>query len=66
MSDEEKIENQNAAIETPNAESIDNTASQDVKGEASNVNEQPLTTNNEPITNMEVHHHPHVEKKNFK
>jgi len=44
MSDEEKIENQNAAIETPNAESIDNTASQDVKGEASNVNEQPLTT----------------------
>src|ERR1700759_5382421 len=28
--------------------------------------EQPLTINNEPITNMEVHHHPHVEKKNFK
>src|ERR1700748_3641634 len=28
--------------------------------------EQPLTINNEPITNMEVHHHPRVEKKNFK
>jgi hypothetical protein len=25
-----------------------------------------ITINKEPITNMEVHHHPHVEKKNFK
>src|ERR1700759_5616034 len=31
-----------------------------------NVAEQPLTINNESITNMEVHHHPKVEKKNFK
>ena len=27
---------------------------------------ESLIHNNQPITNMEVHHHPHVEKKNFK
>jgi hypothetical protein len=27
---------------------------------------QPVITNNEPTTNMEVHHHPQVKKKNFK
>jgi len=66
MSEVENIQNQNAEGETPNAESIDSTTLQDVNSETSNVNEQPLTINNEPVTNMEVHHHPHVEKKNFK
>ena len=66
MSEEEKIENQNAGCETHNTESIDGTASQDVKNESSNIDSQPLTINNEPITDMEVHHHPKVEKKNFK
>ncbi|HEY2583497.1 MAG TPA: hypothetical protein VGI43_16920 [Mucilaginibacter sp.] len=28
--------------------------------------EQPLTTHNSPLTNMEVHHHPEIEKKTFK
>jgi len=28
--------------------------------------EQTLTTNHSPLTNMEVHHHPDVEKKGFK
>src|SRR6185312_9798779 len=27
---------------------------------------EPLNINDQPSTNMEVHHHPHVEKKNFK
>jgi hypothetical protein len=31
----------------------------------SEINE-PLTTHNSPLTNMEVHHHPEVEKKGFK
>lgn len=59
MSEEENIVNQNA-------ESLNSTAFQEVNSETSVVNEQPLTINNEPTTNMEVHHHPHVEKKKFK
>src|SRR5690349_21206354 len=66
MSEEEKKENQNAERETQNAESIDSTASQDVNSETSIVNEQRLTINNKSLTNMEVHHHPHAAKKNFK
>ena len=39
---------------------------QSQEGGKSESPEQPLTINNEPSTNMEVHHHPHVEKKSFK
>jgi hypothetical protein len=42
------------------------TENQNTESETPKAVEQPLPTNNEPITNMEVHHHPHVEKKNFK
>ena len=60
---EEEIANQNADGETHNAKSIDSAESQDVKSEAASINEQPLTINNEPITNMEVHHPHHVTHK---
>ena len=51
MSEEEKI----------NQSTVDNQQSEENK-----TVKQLLTSNNEPITNMEVHHHPKVEKKNFK
>ena len=40
---------------------------EEINGENSNVYEAPQTTNDNPQTkNMEVHHHPNVEKKGFK
>jgi len=74
MSEEEKISRSTGEtqqlteknIQAQSTESIDNTASQEVNSETENVNEQSLIINNEQSTNMEVHHHPHVEKKSFK
>ena len=63
MSEEEKL---NAQREMPKTENISNTSSKDVSSKPLIANEQPLTINNELLTNMEVHHHPKVEKKNFK
>lgn len=57
MNEPEDIQNQNTKNEISNAESIDSAASQDVKGETSNTNEQHTTQN------MEVHHHPDLHHK---
>ena len=59
MSEEEKMDSspRNRSTESP----------KEANGENSNVNEESLTTNDNPQTkNMEVHHHPNVEKKSFK
>ncbi len=66
MSEEEKIESslQDGKFESQK-EVHDET--QAVKSETLNVNEATETINQKSeIKQMEVHHHPHVEKKNFK
>lgn len=56
MNEEENIENK--STEKPGS-----TSSLEVNNKTPNVNEQPLNINNEPITNMEVHHPHHVTHK---
>src|SRR5450631_95052 len=61
MSEEEKMDSspRNRSTESP----------KEANGENSNVNEESLTTNDNPQTkNMEVHHHPdlHHKRKKFK
>src|ERR1039457_4572276 len=59
MSEEEKMDS------SPKGRSTE--SPKEVNDENSNVNEESLTTNDNPqIKNMEVHHHPHVEKKGFR
>lgn len=61
MSDKEKIENPNADIAPQTNEEMNEPIS------SQETTEQPATQNLKLETeNMEVHHHPHVEKKNFK
>ena len=59
MSEEEKMDS------SPKGRSTE--SPKEVNDENSNVNEESLTTNDNPqMKNMEVHHHPHVEKKGFR
>ena len=67
MTEENEIENQNAESKISNAESIESAALQDIQSETLSLNTQLTTSSIIPtIENMEVHHHPHVEKKSFK
>src|SRR5438045_2691371 len=66
MSEEEKIKK---TPEDVNSESlIENMSENILSGESMESTETPSETQNTKLEteNMEVHHHPHVEKKNFK
>jgi len=63
MTEEEKIEKSQKDSKSESLQEVNETTSQEQTIESS----QQQTLNNQLQTeNMEVHHHPHVEKKNFK
>jgi hypothetical protein len=67
MNEEEKINGSPEDGKTESPEEVQD-ESQDVKSETSNVDEEEINKSEIPKSEitMEVHHHPHVEKKGFK